>query len=289
MGERNDHLRSLVDRALAEDAARSDPTTATLVPEDATATAVITAKEAGVIAGHRAAEAVFAALDRRIRYERAADDGARVSPGDRVASVEGPCAAILTGERTALNFLQHLSGVATMTALFVEAVAGTGTVILDTRKTTPGLRVLEKEAVVRGGGRNHRLDLRDRILVKENHIMAAGGMERVIDSLGPGRLAGAEIEVRSLRELRMLETAPPGRIMLDNFTPAETVEAVAAVNGWNGRRPEIEVSGGITLENVSRYAGSGIDFISVGALTASPTALDLSLVVREVMRGGGRS
>ena len=287
MDDRKDTLRDLVERSLAEDAARSDVTTAALVAAGIVVSAVITAKAEGVVSGHRAAAEVFSALDRGVRYERAADDGARVEPGGAVAAITGTCAAILSGERTALNFLQHLSGVATMTARFTAKVAGTGVVILDTRKTLPGLRALEKEAVVCGGGRNHRFDLCERILVKENHITAAGGLERVIERLGADRLAGAEIEVRSPGELRMLRGSPPARVMLDNFAPEEVTEAIAEVSGWGEKRPEIEVSGGVTLENVSRYARRGVDFLSIGSLTASAPALDLSLVVREVMRGDG--
>ena len=285
--DRNDTLNDLVERSLAEDEARGDVTTAALVPAGLTASAVIVAKAEGVVSGHRAAEAVFNALDGGTSYERAAVDGARVEWGGQVASITGPCAAILSGERTALNFLQHLSGIATMTARFTAKVAGTGVVILDTRKTLPGLRALEKEAVVSGGGRNHRFDLRERILVKENHVAAAGGLKRVIERLGAGRLAGAEIEVRSLDEVRVLRLSPPARIMLDNFAPEEVAEAVAEMNGWGEKRPEIEVSGGVDLENVTRYALPGVDFISIGSLTSSAPALDLSLIVRKVMRGDG--
>ncbi len=281
MGDSNDLLRNLVERALDEDAVREDVTTGSLVDQRLRVGALIVARAGGIVSGHRPSAAVFRAVDRAVRYTEVSPDGSRVEPEQVVATIEGPCAAILSGERTALNFLQHLSGIATMTARFVEAVAGTGTVILDTRKTMPGLRALEKEAVIHGGGRNHRFDLRDRILVKENHITAAGGLASVLAKLGKRRLGGAEIEVSTLGELRLLKPSPPGRIMLDNFTPEMTAAALAELERWEKPRPEIEVSGGVNIENIVRYAGRGVDFISVGALTASASALDLSLVVTD--------
>lgn len=287
MGDRNDLLRDIVERAIVEDAAREDVTTAALVDPRLRAGASIVAKAGGVVSGHRPAAAVFRALDEAVRYTPIVPDGGRVEPPGLVASIEGPCAAILSGERSALNFLQHLSGVASLTARFVEEVAGSAAVILDTRKTVPGLRALEKEAVVHGGGRNHRLDLRERILVKENHIAAAGGILGVLSRLGEERLREAEIEVSTLDELRLLRSAPPRRVMLDNFSPEMVASAVAELDGWGGTRPEVEVSGGVTLGNVARYAQRGVDFISVGSLTASAPALDLSLVVGVGEEGHG--
>ena len=271
-------LRRLVDEALAEDRADADATTTLLVDAGARGLAVITAKAPGVISGHRAAEAVFARLDDSIRYRRGREDGERIAAGDRAATIEGPLASILAGERTALNFLGRLSGVATLTSRFAAAVEKTGTTILDTRKTTPGLRRLEKEAVVHGGGANHRANLAAMVLVKENHIAAAGGLGPVIALLGPKELAAAEIEVSSLAELAALREATPFRIMLDNFDPDSIAAAVREVESWP-RRPEIEVSGGITLESVARYALPGVDFISVGSLTSSAPSLDLSLTL----------
>ena len=282
MDERNDHLRNLVESALEEDAAREDVTAEALVDPRLMVRATIVAKTGGVMSGHRPAAAVFRAVDRLVRYTGVAPDGSRIEAGHAVADIEGSCAAILSGERTALNFLQHLSGIATMTAHFVEALAGTGTVILDTRKTLPGLRALEKEAVVHGGGQNHRFDLRDRILVKENHIAAAGGLTNVLTKLGGERLKEAEIEVATLEELPLLRSSPPGRVMLDNFTPEMIAAALSELEEWGVLRPEVEVSGGVTLENIVRYAKRGVDFISVGALTASAPALDLSLVVSDM-------
>ncbi len=281
MDERDDDLKSLIIRILDEDSAHEDVTTSLLVDARLRALAVVIARAGGVISGHRPAAEIFRAIDGTVNYTVISADGSRVEAGNCIARVEGACAAILSGERSALNFLQHLSGVATMTSRFVEKVAGTGTVILDTRKTLPGLRALEKEAVVHGGGRNHRFDLRECILVKENHITAAGGVAAVLERLGAGRLREAEIEVSSLDELRLLRPLPPGRIMLDNFTPEMVALAVAEIDGW-AVRPEIEVSGGVNLENIGRYALRGVDYISIGSLTASAPVLDLSLVVSEV-------
>jgi len=285
--DRDEFLRNLVERAIAEDAAREDVTTAALVDPRLRARATIVARAGGIVSGHRPAAAVFRAFDRTFRYTEAAPDGSHVEPESTVASVEGPCTAILSGERTALNFLQHLSGIATLTGRFVEAVSGTGTVILDTRKTIPGLRALEKEAVVHGGGQNHRSDLRDRILVKENHIAAAAGLPGVLARLGGERLKDAEIEVRTLEELRLLASSPPGRIMLDNFSPDMVAAALAELDGWGAARPEVEVSGGVNLENIMHYAQRGVDFISVGALTISAPALDLSFIVSDVEADDG--
>lgn len=265
--------------ALDEDAAARDLTTDLLVPEGLEGRAVVIARSGGVISGQIAASLVFRRLG-GAEWTVLAADAATVVMGDEVARVEGRMRAILSGERTALNFLGRLSGVATRTAAFVRAVAGTGVRILDTRKTTPGLRLLEKRAVVDGGGTNHRADLASQILVKENHIAAAGGIEAAVAALG-GRLAECEIEVRGIDELRALVSSPPARVMLDNFDPGEVSAAVAEVTRWT-RRPEIEVSGGITLENIGRYALPGVDFISVGSLTGAAPALDLSMLVEEV-------
>lgn len=272
-------LDRLVREALAEDRAEDDVTTTALVGDDQSGRAVVKVKGTGVLSGHRAAAAVFAALDAGLVYRPGRNDGERVAPGDTAATIEGRLRPILAGERTALNFLGRLSGVATLAARFVEAVAGTGTTILDTRKTTPGLRRLEKEAVLHGGGANHRGDLSSMILVKENHIAAAGGFAAVFDRLGD-RLAEAEIEVRGLAELRMLRERPPARVMLDNFDPPAIVEALQETASWP-RRPAIEVSGGITLDNIGRYAGAGVEYISIGSLTAAAPSLDLSLILEE--------
>jgi nicotinate-nucleotide pyrophosphorylase (carboxylating) len=281
--EREKRLDEIVRSALAEDAARKDATSKLLVDAARIGDAVVRAGEPGVVSGHAAAEATFRMLDPSIAYSATAGDGELVQPGSVVARVYGHVRAILSAERTALNFLQHLSGVATLAAAFAERVRGTGVVILDTRKTTPGMRVLEKAAVVHGGARNHRADLAAMILVKENHIAAAGGLAAALAKLGSARLRDAEIEVRSLDEVHMLKDAPPKRIMLDNFDPALVREAVAEIKSW-AVAPEIEVSGGVNLDNVAAYAMPGVDFISIGALTNRAPALDMSLDLEGVDR-----
>jgi nicotinate-nucleotide pyrophosphorylase (carboxylating) len=278
-GQGND-IAAMVERALSEDAAERDLTTALLVGEGAQGRAVVRARAGGVVSGQRCAQKVFSLLDASVVYDAVKRDGSSVLAGEIVAVVEGGLGAILTGERTALNFLQHLSGIATSVRRFVERIEGTGAVILDTRKTTPGLRTLEKEAVLHGGGRNHRKDLAELLLVKENHIAAAGGLERVIDLLGT-RIGETEIEVTSIGELRVLRGRHPWRIMLDNFTLEGVREAMEELEGWD-RMPEIEVSGGVTIETVRSYAALGIDYISIGSITASAPALDMSLMVEEV-------
>lgn len=282
MEEREKWLDDLVKTALAEDAARKDATSRLLVDASRLGDAVVRAGEPGVISGHVPAGATFKMLDPSLAYSASAPDGERVQRGAVVARIYGHVRAILSAERTALNFLRHLSGVATLAAAFAERVQGTGVVILDTRKTTPGLRVLEKAAVVHGGARNHRANLAEMILVKENHIAAAGGLAATLVKLGE-KLPNAEIEVRSLDELRVMRETPPKRIMLDNFEPEAVREAVAEIKGW-AAVPEIEVSGGLNLENVAAYAIPGVDFLSIGALTSSAPALDMSLDLEGVDR-----
>lgn len=265
---------------MREDAAERDITTGMLVGEGERGRAVIRARAVGTISGQDCARTVFSLLDGSISYDALKRNGSSTLEDGIVATVEGSLRAIITGERTALNFLQHLSGVATSVRRFVERVEGTGTVILDTRKTTPGLRVLEKEAVLHGGGRNHRKDLAGLLLIKENHIAASGGLGRVIDLLG-ARIEEAEIEVTSLEELKKLRGKHPWRIMLDNFTQDGVREAMEELRGWDPR-PEIEVSGGVTIESAGSYAALGVDYISIGSITASAPALDMSLIVEGV-------
>jgi nicotinate-nucleotide pyrophosphorylase (carboxylating) len=274
-------LRQEIERcvaaALAEDQAVSDATTRLLVPGVLEGRASVISRGDGVISGQDCPAEVFRQLGGEVDYEPVLPDGARAVEGQEVAVLRGPLGTILSGERTALNFLCRLSGISTLTAAFVEKVAGSGARILDTRKTTPGMRALEKKAVADGGGFNHRQDLASYILVKENHIAAAGGLEATVERLGEF-LGGCEIEVRDLGELRLLQHSPPGRIMLDNFKPGIIVEALEIIRSWK-RIPEIEVSGGITLENVAEYAVDGVDFLSVGALTMSATSFDMTLLV----------
>ena len=266
-------LAELVSTALAEDVGGGDVTSSATVPEGALARGLITQKAPGVIFGLEAAERTFTALDPDAAVERFASEG-RWRAGGEVMSVTGSAQAILTGERTALNFLQRLSGVATMAARSVEAVRGTGTRVLDTRKTTPGLRALEKAAVAAGGAGNHRAGLYDAILIKENHAMLAGGVgEAVRRARARAPELALEVECRTLAEVEEALEAGAPRILLDNMTVDQLRLAVAHVAG----RAELEASGGVTLQTLRAIASTGVDFISVGALTHSAPALDLSL------------
>jgi nicotinate-nucleotide pyrophosphorylase (carboxylating) len=266
----------LVDRALAEDIGSGDVTTALVVPGTSRAHARIEQKEPGVIAGLETAREVFARLDGQLRWECLAPEG-QWRDGGPVAEVDGPAAPLLAGERTALNLLGRLSGVATLTARYVAAVEGTGARILDTRKTTPGLRELEKAAVVAGGGVSHRLGLWDAVLIKENHAALAGGVGPAVRAAIEGAPEGmlVEVECRGPHELEEALAAGATRVLLDNMTPDRLREAVELTAG----RAELEASGGITLDTVRAVAETGVDFISVGALTHSAPALDLSLVL----------
>jgi nicotinate-nucleotide pyrophosphorylase (carboxylating) len=268
-------MLELIDQALTEDVGHGDVTTELLVPVGATGRALLTQKAPGVLAGLRVAEAVFHRVDPGLRWHVHASEGVW-REGGLAAEVAGASRSILTAERVALNFLQRLSGVATMTARYVAAVEGTRARILDTRKTTPGLRVLEKQAVVAGGGVNHRTGLYDAILVKENHSAMAGGVgEATRRALaGAGELP-VEVECATLGEVRDALEAGAPRILLDNMSPDEMREAVAVVAG----RAELEASGGVSLATVRAIAETGVDFISVGALTHSAPALDVSLIL----------
>jgi len=278
-------VEAIVRLALAEDVGAGDVTTAATVPAGTTARGTVRAKQAGVLSGTVAALATFRRIDAQLEAVALLEDGAALAPGADILRVRGSARAILSGERVALNFLQRLSGVATQTAGFVAAVSGTGVRILDTRKTTPGLRLLEKAAVLHGGGVNHRVGLYDAILVKENHAAAAGGLGVAIGrALGAAQRAQPPLEVvveaHSLADVRAIAATGIDRVLLDNFTPEEIAQAVASLRlggGAGARRPAIEVSGGINLGNVRAYAIPGVDFISVGALTHSAPALDLSL------------
>jgi nicotinate-nucleotide pyrophosphorylase (carboxylating) len=266
----------LIDQALAEDVGEGDVTTALLVPEGATGRAVLTQKAPGALAGLRVAEAVFHRVDPTLRWHAHVEEGVWREGGGLVAEVAGASRSILTAERVALNFLQRLSGVATLTARYVREVSGTGARILDTRKTTPGLRVLEKQAVLAGGGHNHRSGLFDAILVKENHAAMAGGVgEATRRALAAAGGLPVEIECSTLDEVRDALTAGAPRILLDNMTTDRLREAVALVAG----RAELEASGGVSLDTVRAIAETGVDFVSVGALTHSAPALDVSLIL----------
>jgi nicotinate-nucleotide pyrophosphorylase (carboxylating) len=269
-------VQELIDRALAEDVGDGDLTTAALVPADARARARIEQKAPGVIAGIHVAESVFRRVDPALRWHGHAPEG-EWRDGGLVAEVAGATASILRGERVALNFLGRLSGIATLTARYVQAVDGTGARILDTRKTTPGLRALEKQAVAAGGGVNHRFGLYDAMLVKENHIAAAGGVAEATRralAAGPDGVP-VEIECATLPDVEEALGAGAKRILLDNMSLDDLRRAVAVADG----RAELEASGNVTLETVRAIAETGVDFISVGALTHSAPALDLSLTL----------
>lgn len=268
-------LRAVVESALEEDIGAGDITTMLTVPEQAISRAVISAREDGVIAGMDVAAMVFAAVDPILKLERKAADGDRVTGGQALIVVEGRSRSLLSGERVALNFLQRLSGIATRTARFVDLVAGTKARVVDTRKTTPGLRVLEKYAVRVGGGRNHRFGLSDGILIKDNHIVAAGGITNAVESArknAPHTLK-IEVEVRNLDELKEAITAGADIIMLDNMNVETMRRAVEITSG----RAVLEASGGVNEETVAGIAATDVDLISVGALTHSVKALDIGM------------
>ena len=270
-------IRDAVARALREDLGDGDITTSATVDADARARAIVEQKAPGVVFGLDVAEATFRALDSEIAFEPLCAEG-RWRESGSVARAEGSAGAILSGERTALNFLGRLSGVATLTARFVDQVRGTGAQILDTRKTTPGLRGLEKAAVAAGGGTNHRRGLYDAILIKENHAALAGGVGAAVAkarALPASATLPLEVECRDLEEVEQALAAGARRILLDNFSVQRLRLAVALVVG----RAELEASGGITLETIREIAGTGVDFVSVGALTHSAPALDLSLIL----------
>lgn len=276
--------QTLVRRALAEDVGSGDVSTAVAVAPGRTAGGRLVARDAGVIAGLPLVSLVFAELSPAVRVAPCREDGAAVAPGEVVARVQGPAAALLTGERTALNFLQHLSGIATLTARYVAAVSGTGCLVLDTRKTVPGFRALAKYAVRCGGGANHRLGLHDRFLFKDNHwAVAAGRLPALVAAAKAARPdLAVEVEVDSLAQLAALLPLGVDWILLDNFTPAQVAAAVAARDAADGGanapvRPRLEVSGNVTLDNARAYAEAGADAISIGRLTHSAPALDVGL------------
>jgi nicotinate-nucleotide pyrophosphorylase (carboxylating) len=271
-------VEAIIKLALAEDIGRGDITTEATVRPGAIATAEILQKAPGVLCGLPVVEAVFGAIDRRVHVERLMAEGTYTDTRrTTVARIEGPAAAILSGERTALNFLQRLSGVATASRRATDLVAGTRTTVIDTRKTTPGLRVLEKYAVRVGGSTNHRAGLDDGFLIKENHIRAAGGITSAVTAAqrraAPGQLV--EVEVTSLAELDEALHAGATLILIDNFS----IDLMRAAVARAGGRARLEASGGITVDNLSEVARTGVDFVSLGALTHSAGVLDFSLEV----------
>jgi nicotinate-nucleotide pyrophosphorylase (carboxylating) len=275
------HANNLIRSALSEDLGKGDITSQTLIKDNLTGKAIIIAKQDGIIAGLDVAKTVFKIVDKKTIFQPSKKDGERVKTGDQIAIIRGKVTSLLSAERTALNFLQRLSGIATLTSEYVYQVKGTRAKILDTRKTTPGLRVLEKYAVKMGGGTNHRMGLYDMILIKENHIKAAGGIgEAMRKARASIKKTKIEVEVSNLREVIEAVASSPDWIMLDNMNPREMKKAVNIIRSENPGI-KIEASGGVSLKNVRKIALNGVDFISVGALTHSAPALDLSMILIE--------
>jgi nicotinate-nucleotide pyrophosphorylase (carboxylating) len=287
----------LVKFALSEDVGTGDVTTLNAVPSNVGARAAIVAKQPGVVSGIDIAAMTFREVDASVKFKSTVRDGQQVPAGAALATISGSAASIMTAERTALNFLMRLSGVATLTRAYVNEIEGTGAIILDTRKTTPGLRILEKYAVLCGGGQNHRLALWDMYLVKDNHIRAARGLTNAIDRIQRTRRdLLLEVEVESLDQLSEALRPEVDRVLIDNQAPAVVKRCVEEVDRWYAanppdhprvregarRWPEVEVSGGMTLKTIRAYAETGVDYVSVGALTHSAPALDLSLEIEEV-------
>ncbi len=271
-----DTLDTLIEAALAEDIGGGDVTTNAVIPADMTCRGKIVCKENGVIAGLSIAARVFALVDERITFDAKTKDGEKVQEDQIVARISGPAGGMLRAERVALNFLQHLSGVATITARYVKAVDGTKTKILDTRKTTPGLRGLEKYATRIGGAVNHRMGLYDAVLIKDTHLALVGGITpalRAVRKAYPD--TDINVEVSNIQELEQALADKAPRILLDNFAPGQVREAMQIIRG----RAEVEISGGVALSNARAYALAGAQYISVGALTHSATALDFSMKV----------
>lgn len=273
MEELHPDIIEAIQRALSEDIGSGDATSDSIIPSAASMRGQIIAKQDGIIAGLDVAQAVYARFDPRVEFNSQAEEGARVENRQIVAKVSGPARSLLTAERTALNFLGRMSGIATLTRSFVDAVAGTKVVILDTRKTAPGLRMVDKLAVARGGGQNHRIGLYDMILIKDNHIDFAGSLEEAVTRARSAH-SGLEIEVEA-RTLDHVETAlrlRVERILLDNMPTQMMAEAVRMTGG----RAKLEASGNVSLENVRRIAETGVDYISIGALTHSAKVFDVS-------------
>jgi nicotinate-nucleotide pyrophosphorylase (carboxylating) len=271
-------MDAIIELALSEDIGSGDLTARTVIPETARATGQMLLKSTGVISGLTVAERVFALVDTKIRWQALVEDGVSLEAGTVIGEITGPARSVLTAERTALNFVQRLSGVATLTRTFVNAIAGTGARIIDTRKTTPGMRVLDKQAVRHGGGFNHRIGLFDGVMIKDNHIAALGGDDAIGEAVDRARsqiphTVKIEVEVANLEQLRLALASGAEIIMLDNMSIEMMREAVAITAG----KAILEASGGVNLASVRAIAESGVDVISVGALTHSAPALDISV------------
>lgn len=273
-------IDDLLDLAFAEDIGDGDHTTLSTISADAMGRQHLLVKEEGILAGVDAARRVFAKLDPNLKMTVAIEDGTHVKPGDIAFTVEGPVRSLLIAERTMLNIMQRMSGIATITAVYQSRLDGLKCKVLDTRKTTPGMRILEKQAVAIGGGANHRIGLFDMILIKDNHVDFAGGITAAVSSAKAylkenNKNLRIEVEVRNEAEIREALSCGIDRVMLDNFTPERTAEAVKLIRSLDPN-VEIESSGGITLDTLRAYGEAGVDFISVGALTHSVKGLDLS-------------
>ena len=282
----SEELRGLIFHALAEDLGQGDLTTRVTIPPEARAHGTFQSKQRLVVAGLPIAQKVFEVLDPSLEWQYGVADGVDVEPGIALASVTGTAGSLLSGERVALNFLQHLSGIATFAARLKEELAGTRAEFLDTRKTTPGLRSLQKYAVRVGGGRNHRLRLDDGILIKGNHLRLVGGIRTAIERARQQRPAGyhVEVEITSFAELDEAIDAGADGVLLDNMTPEEVRECVNRAAG----RVRLEVSGGIDASNIRAYAETGVDYISVGALTHSAAAVDINFRITPLPESGDR-
>ncbi|MCM0083200.1 carboxylating nicotinate-nucleotide diphosphorylase [Geomonas sp. Red32] len=270
-------IDKIIETALAEDIHTGDITTLSILPKSRSMRARLVAKESLVLSGIKVAERVFTMLDPHCRFEALFADGAHIEKGDIIARMEGDAALLLQGERVSLNLLQRMCGIATQTAAFVKELEGTGARVVDTRKTTPGLRVLEKYSVRVGGGTNHRTGLYDGVLIKENHIAAAGGIKeavRLARNYIPHTLK-IEVETETLQDVAEALEAGADIIMLDNMSLAEMTEAVLLI----GKRALVEASGGVNLQTIRAIAGTGVDIISVGALTHSVRAADISMLM----------
>lgn len=277
MKTRNEFIDDLITLAFAEDIGDGDATTLSTIPAEEVGTQQLIIKEEGILAGVEIARKVFDKFDPNLKMEVYITDGAHVKPGDVAFKVTGSVRSLLQTERLMLNIMQRMSGIATQTAKYQDRLKGLKTKVLDTRKTTPGLRILEKEAVKIGGGANHRMGLFDMILIKDNHVDFAGGIPQAVQAAkdwmkANGKDLKIEVETRNTEEILQALEAGVDRIMLDNFDPVRTAEAVKLING----RTEVESSGGITLDTLREYGEAGVDFISVGALTHSVKGLDIS-------------
>jgi nicotinate-nucleotide pyrophosphorylase (carboxylating) len=268
-------IDKIVSRALKEDIGSGDITSTLIISRDKTAKAFLLSKEEGVIAGLQVAKYVFRKLDKNIRWRNLVKEGEFVSAGTKIALVEGHYRALLTGERTALNFLQRMSGIASITLKYVEQLYGLKTKILDTRKTVPGLRLLDKYSVYKGTGTNHRIGLYDMVMIKDNHIKAAGGISKAVTHITKklNNKIKIEVETTTLKEVKEALNSEVNIIMLDNMSIKQMKEAVKMING----KAKVEASGGVDINSVRKIANTGVDYISVGALTHSVKALDIAM------------